>query len=83
MGEWEGREGGEGRIALALRGGEEYELLVALPESFGESDARAFVRAFDLPLTSVGEIAQGNGVTVMRAGRPWDVGGGFSHFSPA
>lgn len=68
-------------LEFALRGGEEYELLVALPTSFGESDARAFVRAFDLPLTCIGEIAEGNGVTVMRAGKPWDVGGGFSHFS--
>ncbi len=71
----------ERRIVLALRGGEEYELLVALPTSFGESDARAFVRAFDLPLTCVGAIAEGTGVSVVRAGKPWDIGGGFSHFS--
>jgi thiamine-monophosphate kinase len=71
------------RLEFALRGGEEYELLVALPPSFGQSDARAFVRAFDLPLTCVGEITEGAGVSVLRAGMPWNVGGGFSHFSTA
>ena len=76
-----GAVGGAERVELALRGGEEYELLVALPPSFGDPEARGFVRTFDLPLTCVGEIADGAGVVVLQAGRPWEIGGGFSHFS--
>jgi thiamine-monophosphate kinase len=71
----------EERIERAVRGGEEYELLVALPPGFGDPEARGFVRAFELPLTCVGEIAEGAGVVVFRGGRPWEIGGGFSHFS--
>jgi thiamine-monophosphate kinase len=76
----EGAEGAERRTMLALQGGEEYELLVALPPAFGEAESRWFVRSFDLPLTCVGEVVAGAGVTVLRDGRPWEVGGGFSHF---
>jgi thiamine-monophosphate kinase len=66
--------------SIALRGGEEYELLVTLPPAFGDGEARWFVREFELPLTCVGEVREGAGVTVLRDGHPWDIGGGFSHF---
>ncbi|MDH3498071.1 MAG: thiamine-phosphate kinase [Gemmatimonadota bacterium] len=64
----------------AVIGGEEYELLVALPPGFGPDDAAAFAAAFDVPLTRVGAVAAGGGVTVRRGGQAIDVAGGFSHF---
>ncbi len=64
----------------ALVGGEEYELLVALPPGFGPDAAAAFTAAFELPLTRVGAVATGRGVTVRRGGQAIDVAGGFSHF---
>lgn len=64
----------------ALIGGEEYELLVALPATFAAEDAAGFAAAFDLPLTRVGAVATGSGVAVRREGKPIDVAGSFSHF---
>ena len=44
----------------AAASGEEYELLVALPTTFGERDARAFRRACDgLALTCIGRCVRG------------------------
>src|SRR5262249_50656131 len=48
----------------ALVSGEEYELLVALPESFKESRAGEFRDQFGIPLTRVGGIREGAGVVV-------------------
>ena len=55
-----GRAGG-GRLGVppeqfAAEGGEEYELLVALPETFAPDDALAFRSATGLDLTRVGEV---------------------------
>lgn len=63
-----------------LVGGEEYELLATMPDAFGDDEAAEFRRRFDLPLTRVGAVGTGAGVTVQRAGRPVDVGGSYSHF---
>jgi thiamine-monophosphate kinase len=65
-----------GREAAAS--GEEYELLVALPPAF--AGAAAFEAAFGLPLTRVGSVAPGLGVTVTENGTPVDVSGTFRHF---
>ena len=46
----------------AASSGEEYELLVAFP-SDAHPDARAFRERFGLPLTAVGHLAEGNGVS--------------------
>ncbi|MDH4046316.1 MAG: thiamine-phosphate kinase, partial [Gemmatimonadota bacterium] len=67
-------------LLLALTGGEEYELLVAMPAKFGEAEAREFARSFDLPLTRIGVLAEGTEVIVVHDGQPLDLGGGFSHF---
>jgi len=67
-------------LRFALQGGEEYELLVALPASFGEAEVPEFEHRFRLALTRVGTVREGAGVTVLRGGQPIDVGGGFSHF---
>src|SRR5207248_4828018 len=45
----------------AVRSGEEYELLVALPPRFDERDARAFRRATGLPPARLGRGAAGPG----------------------
>jgi len=68
----------------ALRSGEEYELLVALPRTFGERDARAFSRATGLPLTRIGVCTAGRGgrggVRITENGRRITPPPGFDHF---
>jgi thiamine-monophosphate kinase len=64
----------------AVAGGEEYELLVALPDAFGTAPAAEFARRFDLPLTRIGAVESGAGVILERQGRPIDPPPGFSHF---
>jgi thiamine-monophosphate kinase len=62
---------------FAAEGGEDYELLVSLPESFAAADA--FARDCGIPLTRIGEAARGSGVEFVSAGRSIDLHG-FSHF---
>ncbi|HYK81538.1 MAG TPA: thiamine-phosphate kinase [Gemmatimonadales bacterium] len=64
----------------AVRSGEEYELLVALPGAFGERDARGFRRATGLALTRIGRCVVGSGVRLTRAGRAVAPPRGFDHF---
>jgi thiamine-monophosphate kinase len=68
--------------SLALSGGEDYELLAAVPAGIlngaGISD---FERAFELPLTRVGRVVSGSGVRVFRDGEEVRVSAsGFDHF---
>jgi thiamine-monophosphate kinase len=62
---------------FAAEGGEDYELLVSLPESFAAADA--FARDCGIPLTRIGEAAPGSGVKFVAAGQPIELRG-FSHF---
>ena len=64
----------------AAQSGEEYELLVAMPGSFGSAGARAFRRATGLPLTRIGACTAGRGVRVTYDGRPITPPPGFDHF---
>jgi thiamine-monophosphate kinase len=64
----------------ALVSGEEYELLVAMSEDFGERDATEFRKQFDLPLTRIGVARRGQGVVVLGDGEPMDIGDGFQQF---
>ena len=64
----------------AVRSGEEYELLVALPRRFGTAGARAFGRATGLPLTRIGACTAGRGVRMTHDGRPITPPPGFDHF---
>ena len=64
----------------AARSGEEYELLVALPRSFGAAGARAFRRATGLPLTRIGRCASGRGLRLTDDGRSMVPPRGFDHF---
>ena len=72
----------------AIRGGEEYELIVTGPESL---DAQAFVKSFGVALTRIGGVVEAarslvggvsSGVTLHRGGRPVPAVGGFEHFRP-
>jgi thiamine-monophosphate kinase len=65
---------------FAAEGGEDYELLVALPPAFGSADAMEFQRECGIALTHVGEVVQGSGVRAMLAGQQV-VLTGFDHFA--
>ena len=62
---------------FAAEGGEDYELLVALPSRFDAVDL--FVRECGIPLTCIGLAAEGSGVVFRLAGRPLELHG-FNHF---
>jgi thiamine-monophosphate kinase len=64
----------------ALVSGEEYELLAALPSGVAEDDAAAFEEAFELPLTRMGRVEQGSGVTLLADGAPVDLPTGYRQF---
>jgi len=65
--------------AFAAQGGEDYELLVALPSGFAGVDAEAFRRATGLGLTRIGTAGAGAGVRLILGGD--DVAlAGFDHF---
>jgi thiamine-monophosphate kinase len=64
---------------FAAEGGEDYELLVALPDDFSAGDVREFERAAEIALTRVGSVRRGRGVRARLAGRPITLRG-YSHF---
>ena len=64
----------------ALLGGEEFELLAALPSDAEAEFASEFETTFGLSLTGIGHIEHGSGVRVMNAGVPMKLAGGFNHF---
>jgi len=65
---------------FAAEGGEDYELLVALPAEFDSGGAMEFQRDCGIALTRVGEVEQGSGVHVTLGGRPVMLTG-FDHFA--
>lgn len=75
--------GGEEALRLALRSGEDYELLVAAAPGAGDGWADGFRERFGLELTRVGRVREGEGVLLEGPGgaepRPL-AGGGHSHF---
>lgn len=71
-------------LELALYGGEDYELLFAAAAGTVEVHRAAFERSFEVPLTRVGSVASGAGVTLRHTGgedTPADTG--FDHFRQA
>lgn len=64
---------------LAAEGGEDYELLVALPPGFGAGEAERFRASCGLPLTRVGTACEGRGVTMRLGGRAVALTG-YDHF---
>ncbi len=65
----------------ALVGGEEYELLVALDTSKGGELIDDFAAQFGIPLTEIGRVIEGDGVSVEGEGKPVEVEGMFGHFA--
>lgn len=68
-------------VGLALRGGEDYELLFAVPPRRQAALARA-ASSLGCPITRIGECTRGAGVRIVDAtGRETATGGGgFDHF---
>jgi thiamine-monophosphate kinase len=64
---------------FAAEGGDDYELLTALPPEFGEPDVRAFESATGIALTRVGEVERGSGVRAELLGRVLELRG-YDHF---
>jgi thiamine-monophosphate kinase len=64
---------------FAAEGGEDFELLVALPPEFGAAEVRAFEGACRLALTRVGTVERGSGVRAELAGRRLQLRG-YDHF---
>ena len=67
---------------FAAEGGEDYELLAAMPASFGDDDAARLRRECGIPLTRVGRVVEGAGVRLTLDGSPVVVTG-FDHFDGA
>ncbi|HTS88285.1 MAG TPA: thiamine-phosphate kinase [Gemmatimonadales bacterium] len=65
---------------FAALGGEDYELLVALPAAFGSEQAARFVREVGLPLTRIGEVRGGSGTRFQLGGRTVALPG-YDHFA--
>ena len=64
---------------FAAEGGEDYELLVALPEGFGAAEAAGFRDACGIPLTRIGRAVEGGGVRASLGGLPLTLRG-YDHF---
>lgn len=64
----------------AVSSGEEYELLVTLPDGFSTADVEAFREFHDLPLTRIGSVAAGSGVRFADRGTPATPPPGWDHF---
>ena len=73
------REAPAGR-RLVLSGGEDYELLLAVAPGGMRGMRRAFAATFDVPLTRIGRVRQGEGVRV-DGGDDAATATGFDHFS--
>jgi thiamine-monophosphate kinase len=69
-------------LALALAGGEDYELLFAAPPRGPTTDS--YARKLGCRVTEIGVFAKGRGVQFTRGGRPYSLEAkGFAHFKPA
>lgn len=64
---------------FAGQGGEDYELLVALPAGFGVEEARAFHAATGVALTRIGAVESGSGVRLLLGGDEVSLAG-YDHF---
>ena len=65
----------------AAASGEEYELLVAMPPAFGETQARAFTGLVGVALTRIGSCVVGAGVRFTDRGTPVTPPAGYDHFA--
>lgn len=70
---------GESPEAFAAQGGEDYELLVALPPEFDPEAVRRLRRSTGVTLSRVGRVSAGDGIRFMRGGVEVELRG-FDHF---
>jgi thiamine-monophosphate kinase len=70
---------GEPAHVFAARGGEDYELLVAMPPEFGGDMARRLRRSTGVPLSRIGRVSPGEGIQLAQEGVEVDLHG-FDHF---
>ena len=78
---WSAR--GADPVVSALSGGDDYELLIAVPSAWGGRLRHATTRVSKPSLTRVGRLTKAAGTCVLlRDGRPESLPGGFDHFGP-
>ncbi|HEX9755521.1 MAG TPA: thiamine-phosphate kinase [Gemmatimonadales bacterium] len=70
---------GEPPAAFAAKGGEDYELLVALPGAFTPAEAAECERETGVPLTRIGAVTPGSRVRLLLEATELALGG-FDHF---
>jgi thiamine-monophosphate kinase len=76
----EARRAGMPPETFAAEGGEDYELLAALPPAFAEADRLEFERECGLALNRIGAVGAGHGVRAHLRGVPVTLTG-YRHFS--
>jgi len=70
-------------VVSALSGGDDYELLIAVPAAWRGRLRHATTRVSKPSLTRVGRLTKAAGTRVLlRDGRPESLPGGFDHFGP-
>jgi thiamine-monophosphate kinase len=75
----EARKLGMTAATFAAEGGEDYELLVALPPETGDGDAKELERASGVTLTRIGRVLPGAGARLTLGGHPVALRG-YDHF---
>ena len=73
------RAAGQAPAEFAAEGGEDYELLVTMPEGMDDALREAAAEA-QVPLTRIGRVCAGTGVEIMLDGRRLELGG-YDHFA--
>lgn len=71
---------GSAPAVFAGRGGEDYELLAAMPAGFGPEQAEQLARATGVPLARIGTVREGSGARFRLAGSEVRLAG-FDHFA--
>lgn len=72
--------GAEEATAFAAQGGEDYELLVAMPPGFTGADAEVIGAQTGVTLSLIGWVQTGSGARLLRDGAPVSLSG-FDHFA--
>jgi thiamine-monophosphate kinase len=74
------RRANQSQAHFAALGGEDYELLVALPPEFGPAESLGFQRACGLRLTRIGSVVEGAGARFQQRGEIVPLRG-YDHFA--
>ena len=71
---------GRDPIAAAITGGDDYELLLAVPPRFKGRLRNLLRQARGVPITRIGELTASREIVLVRGGRPEPLPSGFVHF---